>query len=234
MAHYLIEFRFQSAKIKRYLKGMIYDVNRKFHVGKRRHIPHITLVGPLTTNNERKLIYDFAKVCSETKLMKFKGNEFGTFDSNRVVYVNIGASERLNEFRIRLVETIRPYCKLQSHDKRRDDDKFSYHSTLAIKLSEIEFRRIKNYIHTKPKPNFSQVVMRITLLKGGKILREYDFLQKRLLNRRQALNKHITRNSKELLRKFFEGSYNPDEGVHKFEKHPYQSLWDKIKSFFGA
>ena len=76
--------------------------------------------------------------------------------------------------------------------------------------------------------------MRITLLKGGKILREYDFLQKRLLNRRQALNKHITRNSKELLRKFFEGSYNPDEGVHKFEKHPYQSLWDKIKSFFGA
>lgn len=234
MAHYLIEFRFQSAKIKRYLKGMIYDVNRKFHVGKRRHIPHITLVGPLTTNNERKLISDFANVCSETKLLKFKGNGFGTFDSNKVVYVNIGASERLNEFRIKLVETLRPYCKLQSHDKRKDEDRFGYHSTLAMKLSESEFRRIKNYLHTKPIPNFSQVVMRITLLKDGKILREYDFLQKRLLNRRQALNRHITRNSKELLRRFFEGSYNPDDVTTKFKELKSQSLWDKIKSFIGV
>ena len=234
MAHYLIEFRFQSAKIKRYLKGMIYDVNKKFHVGKKRHIPHITLVGPLTTNNERKLIADFAKVCSETKLMKFKGNGFGTFDSNKVVYVNIGASERLNEFRIKLIETLRPYCKLQSHDKRKDEDRFGYHSTLAMKLSESEFKRIKNYIHTKPKPNFNQVVMRITLLKDGKILREYDFLQKRLLNRRQALNRHITRNSKELLRRFFEGSYKPDDVTTKFKELKSQSLWDKIKSFIGV
>lgn len=234
MAHYLIEFRFQSAKIKRYLESMIYDVNRKFHVGKRRYIPHITLVGPLRTNNEKKLISDFANVCSETKLLKFKGNGFGTFDSNKVVYVNIGASERLNEFRIKLVEALRPYCKLQSHDKRKDEDRFGYHSTLAMKLSESEFRRIKNYIHTKPIPNFNQVVMRITLLKDGKILREYDFLQKRLLNRRQALNRHITRNSKELLRRFFEGSYNPDDVTTKFKELKSQSLWDKIKSFIGV
>ena len=234
MSHYLIEFRFQSAKIKRYLKGMIYDVNRKFHVSKKRHIPHITLVGPLTTNNERRLISDFARICSETRLMKFKGNGFGTFDSNRVVYVNIGASERLNEFRIKLAETLRPYCKLQSHDKRKDEDRFGYHSTLAMKLSENEFTRIKNYIRTKPEPNFSQVVMRITLLKGGKILREYDFLQKRLLNRQQALNRHITRRSKELLRRFFGGSYSPDKAVHKFEEPKIQSLWDKIKSFFSV
>ena len=234
MIHYLIEFRFQSAKIRKYLKGMIYDVNRKFHVGKKRHIPHITLVGPLTTNNEKRLISDFVRVCSETRLMKFKGNGFGTFDSNRVVYINIGASERLNEFRIKLAETLRPYCKLQSHDKRKDEDRFGYHSTLAMKLSENEFTRIKNYIRNKPEPNFSQVVMRITLLKGGKILREYDFLQKRLLNRRQALNKHITRNSKELLRRFFDGTYNPDERVHKFEEPKPKSLWDRIKSFFGA
>lgn len=166
--------------------------------------------------------------------MKFKGNGFGTFDPNRVVYVNIGASESLNEFRVRLVDVIKPYCKLQSHDRRKDGDKFSYHSTLAMKLNESEFNRIKHYINNKPKPNFSQIVMRVTILKGGKILREYDFLQKRLLNRRQALNRHISRNSKELLRGFFEGSYNPDEGIHKFEEPKHHSLWDKIKSFFGA
>ncbi len=234
MANYLIEFRFQSAKIRRYLKGMIYDVNRKFRVGKKKHIPHITLVGPLTTSNERKLISDFAKVCSETELMKFRGNGFGTFDSNRVVYVNIRASERLNEFRIKLVETLRPYCKLQSQDKRKDEDKFSYHSTLAMNLTDGEFNRVKNYIHTKPEPNFSQMVMRVTLLRGGKILREYDFLQKRLLNRRQALDRHITMHSKELLRRYFEGSYNSEEKLGKFVEPKSQSLWDRFKSFFGA
>ncbi len=256
MAHYLIEFRFQSAKIKSYLKGMIYDVNRKFHVSKKRHIPHITLVGPLTTNNERKLISDFARTCSHAGLMKFKGNGFGTFDSNRVVYVNIGASEKLNQFRINLAEALRPYCKLQSQDTRKDDDRFGYHSTLAMNLTESEFNNVKNYIRTKPEPDFSQIVMRVTLLKGGKILREYDFLQKRLLNRRQALNRHITLRSKELLRGFFQGSYNPEKvtklqpngndsdwspsidnnvtpegnGVPLLKK----SLWDKLKSFFGA
>lgn len=103
MTHYLIEFRFQSKKIRTYLKGMIYSINQKFGVGKRKHVPHVTLVGPITTNNERRLISDFARICSQTELMKFKGNGFGTFDNNRVVFVNIWAGEKLNEFRINLV-----------------------------------------------------------------------------------------------------------------------------------
>lgn len=234
MASYLIEFRFQSAKIKRYLKGMIYDINKKFRVGKKKSVPHVTLVGSFTTRNEKRLISDFARVCSETKLMKLKGKGFGTFDSNRVVYVKIGAGDKLNEFRIRLVENIRPYCTLQSQDRRKSVDKFGYHATLAMKLSEKKFTRIKSYIHTKQPPTFSQRVMRITLLKKGKILREYDFLQRRLLNRRQALNRQITRKSKELLRRYFEGTYDPDSKIHKFKDRKIPSLWEKIKSFFGA
>ena len=58
MQSYLIEFRFQSKRVNTYLRGMIYNINRKFRVGKRKHVPHISLVGPFTTNNERKLISD--------------------------------------------------------------------------------------------------------------------------------------------------------------------------------
>ena len=72
--------------------------------------------------------------------------------------------------------------------------------------------------------------MRITLLKGGRILREYDFIQRRLLNRRQSLNKHISRRSKSLLRQFMQGNYNPDKKIRKITKS--KSLWDKIKSLF--
>ncbi|PIN86885.1 hypothetical protein COV19_02665 [Candidatus Woesearchaeota archaeon CG10_big_fil_rev_8_21_14_0_10_44_13] len=233
MGNYLIEFRFQSKRIRTYLKGMIYEINRRFGVGKRKHIPHITLVGPIITNNEGRLISDFARVCSQTKVMKFKGEGFGTFDNNRVVFVDIGATDKLNEFRINLVEALRPYCKLQSQDKKKEKDRFKYHSTLAMKLNQSEFDSIKTYIRNKPAPEFKQIVMRITLLKGGKILREYDFMQKRLLKRRQALNKMILRNSKELLRRFIEGKYDPNERLKQAIEYKQPTLWDKIKSFFG-
>ncbi len=233
MESYLIEFRFQSKRIRAYLKNMIYEINRKFKVGKRKHIPHITLMGPITTDNEKRLISDFARICSQTKLMKFKGTGFGTFDSNRVVMVNIGASEKLNEFRIRLMELLRTYCKLQQHDKRKDIDKFGYHSTLAMKLNPREFNLIKNYIKNKPVPDFTQIVMRVTLLKRGRILREYDFLQRRLFNRRQALNKHITRRSKILLREFMQGRYNPNKKVDSTLIIRKSSLFERIKSWLG-
>jgi len=233
MTSYLIEFRFQSKRIQTYLKSMIYGINRQFGVGKRKHVPHITLVGPITTNNERRLIADFARVCSQTELMKFKGNGFGTFDNNGVVYVNIGASERLNEFRINLVDVLRVYCNLQSQDKKKEIDKFGYHSTLAMKLNQNEFNSIKNHIKNKPAPNFTQIVMRVTLLKNGRILREYDFLQRKLLNRRQALNKHITRRSKTLLKEFMQGRYNPNNKVKSTSMLNKESFIVKIKRFLG-
>lgn len=233
MAQYLIEFRFQSKRIQTYLKGMIYGINKRFGVGKRKHVPHITLVGPITTSNERRLIADFARICSKTELMKFRGNGFGTFDNNRVVFVNIGASEKLNEFRINLVEALRSYCNLQSQDKKKEIDRFGYHSTLAMKLDQNEFNSIKNYIKNKPVPNFTQIVMRVTLLKNGRILREYDFLQRKLLNRRLALNKHITRRSKTLLKDFMEGRYHPNNMIKSTTTTKRKSFLEKIKGFLG-
>jgi len=237
MTQYLIEFRFQSRRIRAYLRGMIYGINKKFGVGRRKHVPHITLIGPITTNNEHRLISDFARICSETKLMKFKGNGFGTFDNNRVVFVNIGVSEKLNEFRIKLVDALTPYCTLQSHDKRKEKDRFGYHSTLAMKLTQSEFDSIKNYIKNKPSPKFTQIVMRVTLLRDGIILKEYDFLQRRLLNRRQALNKQITKRSKILLKRFMQGVYNQNARIiesienRNIASQP-KSLLQKIISFF--
>ena len=230
---YLIEFRFQSIRIKKYLRGMIYEINRRFKVGKSKNVPHITLVGPLNTKSERRLISDFAKICSRTELMKFKVRGFGTFDSNRVVYVNIGASEKFNQFRINLAQTLKYYCELKPLDKRLDKDKFSYHSTLAMKLDNSKFNLIKNYINMKKRPNLTQIVMRVTLLKNGRILREYDFMQRRLFNRRQALNRRILSNSKRLLRKFIEGRYNPNRRIRRSFKHESKSLWKRLKEFFG-
>lgn len=37
----------------------------------------------------------------------------------------------------------------------------------------------------------NQRLLRVTLLKNGKILYEYDFLQRKLFNRNQSLNRKI-------------------------------------------
>ena len=233
MARYLIEFRFQSKKIRRYLEEVIYEINKKFKVGRRKHIPHVTLIGPLETTQEKRLISDFARVCSQTKLMKLRCNGFGTFDSNRVVKADISASEGLNEFRTKLVEILRSYCKLQQQDKKKDIDKFGYHSTLAMNLNEKEFNLIKAHIKNKSPPNFTQIIMRVTLLRNGKILSEYDFIQRRLFNRRQALNKHILIRSKTLLKEFMKGRYNPNNRLIIKPTIKKESFIAKIKKFFG-
>ena len=237
MTTYLIEFRFQSKKAKDYLKGMVYEINRTFRVSRKKHVPHITLVGPITTHNEKRLISDFSRICSETKLMKFKVNGFGTFDNNKIVFVNIDASDRLNEFRVNLLNTLRFYCNLPQTSKRTDKDKFGYHTTLAMHLDQREFDSIKKYIASKSEPDFSQVILRITLLKKGKILREYDFMQRRLFNRRLALNRYVFRNSLNLLKRFFEGTYDPNRDVKTDKemsiKEPvFIRIWKKLKEIF--
>lgn len=234
MVSYLIEFRFQSRRVRTHLQRIIYNIYRKFRIGRGKKVSHISLVCITQTTDEKRLISDFFKICSETRQMKFTVDGFGTFDNNRVVYAKINASTRLNDFRNKLVETIRSYCTVQSNDKNKDKDRFAYHSTLAMNMSPGKFNQVKKYVMGLPKPRYSHIVMRVTLLKHGKILREYDFMQRKLLYRNQALNRNITRRSKELLRRFMQGQYDPDRNIKK-ELVPIQlSLWEKIKSFFGA
>ena len=74
MTHYLIEFRFQGSA-KREIKKLIYDVDRKFRLGfarKKRPIPHVTIVAPFSTRNQKRLVHDFKKICSNYDFIKFK------------------------------------------------------------------------------------------------------------------------------------------------------------------
>ncbi|VUT27642.1 MAG: hypothetical protein SYNGOMJ08_00189 [Candidatus Syntrophoarchaeum sp. GoM_oil] len=52
IVHYLIEFRF-NGKAKSEIKKLVYEINREFGLRTKRTIPHITLVGPFHTKDER-------------------------------------------------------------------------------------------------------------------------------------------------------------------------------------
>lgn len=194
---YLIEFRFQG-KAKQKIKSLIREINNKFNIQTKRDIPHITLTGPLTTRNEKKLIGIFNNTCHNTKLMNFIAKSFDTFLWNRVVYVDIIPSKELDEFRWTLVRRLKSFCRLKALDYKR---KFYFHATIVKHLSIIKFIRVRLYINKKPKIKFKHIVARVTLLKNGKILREYDFLLRRPLTRNQALSRKFNLKTAKLIKK---------------------------------
>ncbi len=237
MTHYLIEFRFQG-KAKKEIKSLIYEIDNRFHLGVtklKRPIPHITLVGPIQTNNEKRLVKDFKNICSTTQFSFFKIRGYGYFNQSNVIFINIEPSKRLDNFRWELSRSLSPYCELRPFDHEKN---YYFHATLAMRLENSKFIVIKNYIDNLLPPSYKHFLIRVTLLKNAKILYEYDFLQRKLLTRNEALDKIVYLKSINLLREFFKGEYDPDEKIklkmttEKKVKNKGNSFIVRLKNFF--
>ncbi len=212
MNNYLIEIRFQG-KTKGEIKRLIYQIDNKFSLGitqNKRPIPHITLCGSISTDNETKLINAFIRICSETPMPYFKIHGYGVFDSTNVVFIDVNPSDKLKDFRWKISKDLQPFCQLSPFDYKKP---FNFHATLAMHLPDNAFARIKNYISQLEEPRFKHYVIRTTLLKNGKILCEYDFLLRKALNRHEALDKKIFGKTMNLLQKYFDGTYDPDKRI---------------------
>ncbi len=221
---YLIEFRFHGYA-KKYAENLIYDIARKFNVKgvtRKKTVPHITLFGPFQTRQEKKLIHEVISVGQQFDLVPFKIKGFDFFDNKKgkVIYLDINPSEKLKSLRRELAYRLFKISSTKPFDTEYD---FIFHGTIAFKDIDNKFDRILNYIEQKQEPNIHQHLLRITIIKNNRILYEYDLIQKKLLNRRQALSKfHWNKTIKILKQKT--SDYNQD-----LEKR--ESFFDKIKDF---
>lgn len=207
MNNYLIEFRFHGYA-KRYLKRLIHEVGRKFRVKgrtKKKVVPHITMFGPFTTTDQRKVVKAFLETCRKYDKIPFKLKGFSKF-GNRVVYVDILPSEEMKNLRKGLASNLTKirsfflFKTVRTKGISDYDNKYYFHSTIALKDIDRKFDRIWNYLHKKKIPNINQNLLRLTLLKNRRILYEYDFLQRRLLLRRAALSKNVWKRTIMLLK----------------------------------
>jgi len=233
MAHYLIEFRLRGFA-KRYAQELIREIAKKFRVrGMKDKVSHITLCGPFTTNNERRMVSEVLNLCRRYNRVYFSIKGVDYFDNpvNKVVYLNIAPSEELKGFRLELASRLRNFVSTDSKEDSRNKDDFKFHSTIAFKDIDYKLKQISDYLNNKKHPHIRQTLLRVTILKNGKILNEYDFLQRRLFNRRQALNKQIWGRTIMLLKQ----KPHPASAVKK-NVIPQQKigLWHKIKSFFSV
>jgi 2'-5' RNA ligase len=202
---YLIEIRLMGES-KHLARQLIYDIHRKFRVMgqvRKRPVPHVTLFGPFGCRNIRQVIHDIREVGAEYSELEYGINGFDYFELKKkflfittsskkhVIYLKIIPSENLKDFRHKLAKKLLKFTDAvnASHDSK---EKFKFHATVAMKDIDRKFERIwdylKNYdIKTKG------MCYRVTLLKEGKIMYEYDFPTKRLLNRRQSITKRRPR-----------------------------------------
>ena len=201
MAGFLVEFRMHGYA-KEYAKEIVYSVAKKFRVRgvtRKRVVPHISLYGPGRTNDIRKVISVVEKVGHKFTLVPFSIRGFGFFDKiPKVIYFDINPSQELEELRWELSQELRNISTGQSWDNRKNH---AFHATIAFRDIDRKFNNVWAYLKSKEEPNIKQHLLRITVLGvGGKIAYEYDLVLKRLLNRREALSKHVWRKTISKLR----------------------------------
>ncbi len=193
---YLIEFRF-SGYAKETIKELKNNITRRFHVTRKKIVPHISLVGPLRIGNEELLIDTVNDVCKKYELVKFKLDGFDNFE-NRVIYVKIKPSEELKKLRNELADKLGKWSDLSKFDH---DKKFTFHSTLVLKDISRKFDKIWEYLQTWKIPEMDQYVLRVTIIKNSRILAEYDLLQRKMLDRKKSLDRDTYKKTIKILEK---------------------------------
>ena len=96
-----MEFRL-SGSARKYVKETAFDVSRQFDVRgvtKNRIVPHITIIGPIKTSQEQKLINEIIETCMKYDLMTIKFSGFRSFGiwllGNRVLGARRALPERV-------------------------------------------------------------------------------------------------------------------------------------------
>jgi hypothetical protein len=205
MTRYLIDIRLMGS-VKHQIRNLNNHLVEKFNLGDKRVIPHITLAGPFSTHDEKKLIGDFTKICTNQKeIPKYEVGGYGFFNDTKAVFVTINPDENLKQFRWQLSQEISLYCSLRNYDLDSADT-FRFHATLAMKLDWLTFQRIKWYFRGQERVIYRHHPIRATLLRNSRILCEYDFIQNRMLSRAQALSRATMMRDRDILTSSADGS----------------------------
>jgi 2'-5' RNA ligase len=206
MTHYLIDIRLMGS-VKGQIRRLRNQLQEKFSLGDKLVVPHITLAGPFATDDEKKLIEDFTRICSNQKAIpQYEIGGYGFFDDTRVVFVTITPDETLQQFRYQVSCAISPYCELRKYDLD-SAEAFRFHATLAMKLDWLTFQRIKWYFRDQEPVIYRHHPIRATLLRNSRILCEYDFIQGRMLSRAQALSKATMKRDFDILKIWADGNW---------------------------
>ncbi|MDD4877031.1 MAG: 2'-5' RNA ligase family protein [Dehalococcoidales bacterium] len=203
MKYFYIEFRFHRYP-KNYLKGLINEVAHEFSVKgalNYRPVPHMTLYGPSQARSLNSIFSKIEKVAKRYTLIPFEVCDFDFNKGKTVIGCRIHASVELENLRKELALELNKIVKIGDRQPWDNDGDYWFHTTIAMKDIDRQFRDIWRYVNDKEKPHINQHLVRVTVLNNKrKIEREYDLMFQRWLSRREALSKYLWRKTINRLR----------------------------------
>lgn len=203
---FLIEIRLMGGA-KHVTRQLIYDIYNKFHVRgavKHRPVPHVSLFGPFRCRSINDVVNAIGQAGSKYSELGFQIDGFDYFELKKkflffttsskknVIFLKIVPSEELKVFRYELAKKLLKITDATDIDKDSKDE-FRFHTTIALKDIDRKFDEIWGYLENY-KIKSDEISYRVTLLRKGRIVYEYDLQNKRLLTRKQVLAKRRTRN----------------------------------------
>ncbi|MFH1055166.1 MAG: 2'-5' RNA ligase family protein [Candidatus Altiarchaeota archaeon] len=183
---YLIEFRFFGSS-QDFVRDLCRHLSHEFEIRQNARggrPAHITLYGGFDTKDEEEMINRFMRVCKRCDLVEYTVSGVSHI-GDKVISLDVSPSDELKQLREELARELNPICSARQWDKPGGE--FIFHTTLANHI-ERKIDKLWEYLKNLKTPKIREYVIRITLLKNGMILREYDLIQRRRLNRREALN----------------------------------------------
>lgn len=196
---YAIQFRMRG-KPRDIIREKAFEIYKQFGLGSainRRFVPHVLLFGPFQTNSIPDVVRVISEIGSGYEAMYYQMNGYisvdkysGTFltlkKRKKALAVKITPSEEVvklrKEISNRLLDITKP-----ANRRTEKSDEYKFYAKITQGEIDAKFGEIWDFLKTQPV-SLPGMFYRITLLGYNRIVYEYDLVQKRLLNRHQALS----------------------------------------------
>ena len=195
---YLLEFRY-SGYPKKYILDRYFELKRAYRITHPQHhyVPHITIAGPIVTNHERELTKEIQRIIFRNAhhfhepgnlIQTGKFIRFETDIGGSVLAIKINPPQSLLNLKREIESTINTKTDFKCQVYRKD----IWHTTLwNMKknrfTSEKQFSKVWHNLENAPQ-EMKFILDRLTLIKNGRILEEYDLIDKTTLSRLESLN----------------------------------------------
>jgi hypothetical protein len=206
VAEYIIEIRLAGYS-REYVRGVIYAAARRFAlkgVTRQNAAPRIILLGPIECRDERRIIKALIDAASKHKVVSYKLKGFSHYRGERKwlifnqqmnsIYLDLEPSRELIQIRRDMESALaRPHLISQApHDER-------FYADIPFGDLGEKFEKVWAYIKEREDPNLLQRLLRITLVKGGRVVCEYDLLENKLSLRERSMSRRYLEKTMDFL-----------------------------------
>ncbi len=199
---YLIEFHLYGYGEK-FAVELCREITRLFgvrFVGNKTRPVHLVLYGRFGTVNEKEVIKRFVGVCRRFDLIKFEIARFDHIEKS-VLCLKIKPSQELVDLKNSLALELNPVCTAQGESNIENLD---FLAVLPLAGIQKKFDSVWKFLQAQRTPEIKQYLLRLSLVKNGHVLREYDFIQRRVLTEGKAASRAILNQTMEELREIIE------------------------------